>query len=233
MIRAPIAIWLYGSFARGEQDEHSDCDILTIGSERDTFLVGRMLSERSRHKVRFSVSRYDWQQIEAMAAYGSLFLHHVSFEGRMVWEDRSVNGRLSGVLNALPTYKRIDRDLTVYRRAVSDVRQSLCDFGSVPFELSVLATTLRHAAVLGCYIVQRPNFGRWSAIGAYAAHAGLGNWTAVKIHDLLDYKLWSEGRRPAPEHVALEGAALDICDEVETLIGSVKGDARCRGLISA
>jgi Nucleotidyltransferase domain len=227
------AIWLYGSYARGDKDEYSDCDLLIVGPEPGRAVLEAALSECSSHGPRLSISRYDWHQIQMMTRYGSLFLQHIGLEGRSLWEGRSVRGRLRRLLLSLPAYTRTTRDLAMYRQAVADARLSLGRHGSVPFELAVLATTLRHASVLGCYIVQRANFGRWSAIESYAAHARLENWTAAKVRDLLDYKLWSEGRRTAPEHVALERTALNICDEVEGVIESVEGDARWRGLITA
>jgi hypothetical protein len=120
-----------------------------------------------------------------------------------------------------------------YRKAVSDVRLSLLSAGCVPFELSVLAATLRHAAVLGCYIIGNPNFGRISAIETYARCSALGDWTHTKIRALLDYKLWSEGRLAFPEHDMVEQNAADLCDAVDILINRVEGDARWRGYIAA
>ena len=138
-----------------------------------------------------------------------------------------MRGRLRSILNALPSYQRVKQDVAVYREAVHDVRLSLEHGGSVPFELSVLATTLRHAAVLGCYVIRRPNFGRYSAIQNYTRAKRVAGWNRERVRSLIEYKLWSEGRVPAPSWLELESSAHGLCADVEAVIARVEEDARC------
>jgi hypothetical protein len=228
MIDEAAAIWLYGSCARGDHDDLSDVDVLHIGPANSP---SKCLSFwRMSHKA--TISYYRWDQIARMAAYGSLFLHHLRLEGRLVAEGSRVRGRFRGILDDLPRYRRVRQDLDAYRQAVADVKESLKCGGATAFELSVLATTLRHAAVLGCYVIGAPDFGRQSAIEKYTSATGLNVWTHDRIKFLIDYKLWSEGRASAPAHAVLESSAGSVCDDVRAVITRVNEAARCNGLLS-
>lgn len=151
-------IWLYGSSARGDELPDSDIDVLVAGS--DAGLLEHIELPGSESS-RLSVSQYEWTEIEQMAGYGSLFLHHVRIEGRPLLE--SPDHRMRRLLNSLGEYQRADRELESFRQVLRDVEDALEGDYSAPFELSVIATAARHAAILGCYVVGEPNFGRDSA----------------------------------------------------------------------
>jgi predicted nucleotidyltransferase len=88
-------IWLYGSQARGDTDTLSDVDVLVAG-EVDAEALGQLPYSQPQ----LSVVRYDWDELELMASYGSLFLHHVRLEGRPQYADK--NSRLATLLETLP-----------------------------------------------------------------------------------------------------------------------------------
>lgn len=159
MIVGPaLAVWLYGSYARGDADELSDLDVLVISEcETDQPALRRVLGV----DVEPSVSRYSWDEIDRMAQYGSLFLRHVDLEGHPVFESVAVRGRLGHILSGLGPYLLASRDLRGFRTVLRDVRESL-DSGEAPllFELSTLATLFRHASVLGCSLAGSPCFSR-------------------------------------------------------------------------
>src|SRR5215510_14420602 len=98
---AAVAIWLYGSHARGDVDANSDRDVLVVGSaSRDEVLELGDLNPNP------SVSQYEWSEIEGMAEYGSLFLHHLRLEGRRVFEGPFSSGKLAHLLDNLRPYAR-------------------------------------------------------------------------------------------------------------------------------
>lgn len=151
-----IEIWLYGSAARGDTDESSDIDLLVAG-KGDVDLTSLDLPSESR----LSVSRYSWPEIEHMAGYGSLFLHHLRLEGRPLHED--ADARLRRLLDSLGEYSRSAVELACFARVIDDVERALNHDHSAQYELSVLGTAARHAAILGCYLLETPDFGRVSA----------------------------------------------------------------------
>jgi hypothetical protein len=109
---------------------------------------------------RLAVSHYQWVEIEAMSSYGSLFLHHLSLEGIRLTPDDDSPSRLSRLLGVLPRFTRAAHDLMTFRRAANEARHSLENYGWPDLELQVMATVVRHAAILGCYCIGEPNYGR-------------------------------------------------------------------------
>ncbi len=72
---AMYAVWLYGSYARGDCDALSDLDVFVAGSAPPETFDALVPTAPTP-----SVSQYSWEEVEAMAGYGSLFLHHLDEE---------------------------------------------------------------------------------------------------------------------------------------------------------
>lgn len=155
-------LWLYGSTARGTNDERSDLDLL-VASAADgptSPEVTRALSSLAGRRDA-AIKRYSWGELEAMANYGSLFLLHLHLEARPVIGD---GRRLKKLLSELPMYSRSQEDVAGFRLALDDAGDSLADGGDPTFEAIVIATTLRHASILCSYLAGQPTFGRDTAI---------------------------------------------------------------------
>ena len=134
---------LYGSCARGDQDADSDVDILTVGSWQD----------------------YSWGDIDRLREYGSLFLLHLKREGRVVDASPIGAAKWRSTLANLPPYRRARSDVEAFRIVLGDVRTSLAhEDAPIGFEAAVLARTLRHAAILACYLQGVPNFSRYGSV---------------------------------------------------------------------
>lgn len=163
-------IWLYGSRARGAADETSDTDLLVVGD------AGAIARARTAYAYpRIAVSHYAWGEAEAMGSYGSLFLHHLKTEGIRLEPGSDGASRLSRLLNDLPPFTRATHDLATFRRAADEAKQSLADGGWPDLELQVMATVVRHAAILGCYCVGEPDYGRETPFATIAPHAAYGH----------------------------------------------------------
>ncbi|MDQ3677563.1 MAG: nucleotidyltransferase domain-containing protein [Actinomycetota bacterium] len=157
MIELP-EIWIYGSRARGDADSQSDTDVLIVADTES--VVGVVVSCLEPSYPRVQPSYYSWLEMERMASYGSLFLHHIATEG-MRWHAAAHEpNRLPLLLANLPPFTRVDEDLTAFRQAIQESQASMLDGGWADFEYEIIATVVRHAAILGAHLAGTAAFGR-------------------------------------------------------------------------
>jgi predicted nucleotidyltransferase len=213
-------IWLYGSRARGDTDPASDIDVLVAGELEEQALV-----HVPYPREQLSIVRYDWHELEHMAVYGSLFLHHVKLEGRPLVS--APESRLFALLDSLPRYERADRELASFVTVLDDVEHSLYGDHSPAFELSVIATALRHACILGCYAIGRPTFGRESAFRIFLGQAGLKE-LIPQAQRLYMFRLYEDHRAPAPFEASTEDVRSWL-GRARQVIGVVEGCLDARG----
>lgn len=204
--------WLYGSVARGTADDSSDVDILVVTDETAPVDV-----PDAEH---VSVRTYGWSAVEQMAAYGSLFLLHLKLEGRPLTAPEP--SRLRELLIDLPPYQRTAGDIEGFRTGLADARESLLDGGSAAFELSVIATVVRHCSILACYLLGTPLFDRTTSIRTAFRATGLAD-DADGAVDLYRFRL-AEARgiaAPLAADVAVGMRWAAVADEFVCRVGSL------------
>lgn len=224
MMREDLAIWLYGSHARGDADFLSDMDIFVASD--DELSIDELASYIPSLPKEIAVSKYNWSEIKEMAEYGSLFLQHLRLEGYAIWESNSRKRRLAAILSRMGEYKHVKRDISGFQTVIGDIQDSLNDGGSPVFELSVLSTIIRHSSILGCWIDGNPSFGRVEPVMRYVKSHGLCSSIAAEFPALYKYRLYIDGKIPSVNE--LVPYEVDIwLERTSEIIETLEGD--CHG----
>jgi hypothetical protein len=217
LVNEPYIIALYGSRARGDYDEHSDIDVLAVVDRSSCAAV-------IRQEAKQNISSYTWAEFEAMHSYGSLFLWHLKLQSQPLKYNSLGLERFNLLMNTLPEYNRAAIDIASFRLSLADVREALTIGDSTyEYELSCIATTVRHSCILGCYLLGAPEFGRYTAVARFCRMAGLPAEIAKKFVRLYQFRMMSARDAKPPICGALDAYAEDwliqstrILEEVST-----------------
>lgn len=90
------AIFLYGSWARGDQGEKSDKDLLMVTDE------GRGYHVTDGHH---SMTYYPLASLKEKAALGDLFVHHIILEAKRVLDPNDILGLLRRLFKPKKSYR--------------------------------------------------------------------------------------------------------------------------------
>jgi hypothetical protein len=211
----PYMLALYGSQARGDHDHLSDIDMLYIADQAHK-------TPGDESNPRLCISHYSWSEFESMHQYGSLFLWHLKMQSRPIKCNPEGLTWYTRLMDTLPTYNRISRDIESFRLSLIDIRQAL-DYGdtTVEFELGSLATTLRHSSILGCYLLEKLEFGRYSAVKAFCEMTGLPAGIASEFVRLYQFRMMIARQTEIPQSSDLGAYAenwlrwsTDVVEEV-------------------
>lgn len=158
------AIMLFGSHARGDNDEFSDLDLLFIIEDCDN-------SEYIKKKENLSkqlkipsewISLYKKSSIQNMNEYTSYFLWHLKLEGKIIY---SKCGFINDILDNLQEYKKTNYDLYQYKVICNDIEQAIKEeCGTYRYELNILASLARNTCMALCYINGIKVFGRVDSV---------------------------------------------------------------------
>lgn len=163
--------------------------------------------------------RFSWEELDAMRDYGSLFLHHVRLEGRPLTP--TPDDPLGRLLSALPPYRRATQEMQALARVLDDVNDSLLGDHSPKFELAVIATALRHAFILGCYVIGRPDFGRKTPFQTLAQELQIPSRDARELGRLYEFRLYQQGRARAPFDATTEDVR-EWLHMADTLLAAIR-----------
>lgn len=221
-----FSLWLYGSWARGDRDHLSDVDLLLCGpSSIQHEALARFPSDRMH------ISAYSWDELSVMTRYGSLFLHHIREEGQELDGRGPARKNFLGRLSRLGPYIRWRRDLRAFYSTLTDVEDAVLDGSSPVYEMGVVATVLRHSAVLGCYLLGRPAFGRTTAFPMLAELLGLPTAASSSWGEIYLFKLFEDHRVALP-YIPSNQEVLEQSARVRKIIVRIEEAYRERRALS-
>lgn len=164
------SIYLYGSMARGDISEDSDCDLLVAISDcsEETFNSIKDSIKTWHPELNCEIAIYQMSALKSMQAKGSLFLWHIKTEGRVVF---SRGNQFSKLLSELAEYSSASEAIAEYRDIFHDIMEDSSDeIEVIQYNLSVMATLIRNICIIYCYLIGDKQFGRTSPIKTCAKH---------------------------------------------------------------
>lgn len=157
-------IYLFGSYARDEQDIFSDIDLLIIIQDSSDYEYSKLrqtFAKQLNLPMKW-ISLYQQSKIIEMTKKGSYFLWHIKLEGQILY---SKNNFLRSHLTNLNKYTSVLEDLDDYQTICSDIFDNIDDdFVDLTYELSVLASIIRNTSIAIDYMFDIYDFGRQSAV---------------------------------------------------------------------
>ena len=218
----PYAVWLYGSHARGVVDSCSDLDILVATDALTP--IEEIQGNVPLTLNAASLTVYSWNEIKLMVEYGSLFLQHLKLEAVPLYESPSHRGVLRGLLDRLADYKHARRDVRGFKVVLEDVAEALGPGGKKEYELSVLATVIRHSSILGCWLLNQPSFGRHEPVSCFVSSRSIESEVGSEFPGLYSYRLYADGRigKDCLKEISVSQwlkRAKDVVESVEELRG--------------
>jgi hypothetical protein len=118
----------------------------------------------------------------------------------------------------LGQYKNARKDISAFHIVIKDVEESIKNYSSFEYELSILATMLRHSAILGCYLIGQPQFNRKAPIKTLVNLWDLDPTIYEAFDELYSFKLMPqcENKKVSLEYV------LQWCQRVKSFLGKIE-----------
>jgi hypothetical protein len=158
-----LAVYLFGSAARGEVDERSDLDLLAVVADR----AGKVVqSEVERHVPKIlgslepSISWYGFNRLREMFRNGELFAWHLYRETTPLFEARAV---LASLGTPAP-YLNAAEDVTSFEAILSGIPGQLAASPqNAVYEMGLIYVCLRNICMAASWsLCPNPDFSRYS-----------------------------------------------------------------------
>lgn len=164
------SIYLYGSMARGDVADNSDCDILVAVDDCDAEMFEHLRSELQEWhpELNCEFAIYQISALKSMCAKGSLFLWHIKSEAIKIY---SAGNQLEDILENLLPYNGTMDALSEYKDIMKDIEDDpLDDAQLMVYNLSLMATLIRNTCIVCCYVMGNMLFGRVSPVKYCLSH---------------------------------------------------------------
>lgn len=158
-----LAVYVFGSAARGEPDDRSDLDLLAIvrdGAGKVPSSEVESLVPPALRSLDASISWYGAKRIEQMFKAGELFAWHLYRETEPLLEKEPVIANLG-----MPApYEDMIDDIVSFQRVLQGIPSQLEDApANAVYELGLIYICLRNIAMAASWaLARKPDFTRYS-----------------------------------------------------------------------
>lgn len=217
-----VSVRLFGSMARGDNDQLSDADVLVVVEDRS----GKVPEEAIRDFVMPwvgqlpTISWYGRTRLAEMFNNGHLFSWHLAYESRPLWGPNQIE-EIFGTPNQ---YCDAIIDIGSFRSIIESIPKALkqCPNNSI-YEMGLLYVCIRNIAMSASWhLCDRPDFTRYSPyrLGAQSLRASKTMYEAAMCCRIASQRGAMPSDKVAYEDVAkLQSIAANWCqavsDEVE------------------
>ena len=197
-----IAIYVYGSVARNDADDNSDCDLLICIEDcelEEFFELKEAIGDFDKQVYEFAF--YQLSTLREMHKKGSYFLWHIKKEAILLYQK---DQRFQSLLDTLPKYTGTKDDFDEYYEILLDVEESLAqDATTIEYDLSVLATLARNICIGCCYLLGDADFGRITPVIKCSDYwKGQFPFSVAEYNELYDYRLAFVRQKPLYKETA-------------------------------
>ena len=147
-------VWMFGSSARRESNEHSDVDVLAIS---DAVMLPATTVDRL-HRIfgeNLDIAHYNYRGLKILADQGSLFAWHLRHEGIPIFRKKN---RLAEMLADMKPYTGHLDDLKVLATVLEEAMVSLPGRSAFYYDLGVVATVIRNVGIIMNNLVGKYDF---------------------------------------------------------------------------
>ena len=154
-----LDFWICGSAARGDMDSLSDVDLtFVVADEANPADLRGSPITASDDEIQCDTSVYTLSGFLRLVDPPSLFAWHLALEGQHMGVSE---GPAAAILKTLRPFDDHAEDLHILWRLASEAVDALeANHNTMVFELGVLATVVRNAALVVTHFDGRPDFSR-------------------------------------------------------------------------
>lgn len=182
--RAVHSAALFGSFARGDAEPHSDVDLLVVCDEGQKPSVYADLSlSLSSEFEKISICSYSPKELRFMAGRGSLFLLHLRDESSLLFDRTGLLGDILAGFEAKASY---DEDFRESLRLMSPLSTAVSGAPNQIHRLSYIYSLFR---VYGVYLLAMEGIFEFSKVRMAEALAQKDPAQAKNIAELSDLRV--------------------------------------------
>lgn len=188
-----LAVVLFGSSARGDNDLHSDKDIFIMCRDipRQKLIAFKSIHIYNGLEKDGNICVYRSKDILKMAGKGSLFLWHLKLEGKLIF---SKDGIFEDIISELKEYEDYKESFQIYLKILEDIKGYHYKHRHLSeFDLAILFTLSRNTCMQLCVKNGIPKFGRKDVYTTAAKIYGSDLPITEKLYDyLFGWKRWYE-----------------------------------------
>lgn len=155
------SIVMFGSYARGDYNNYSDFDLCLFTKDESKLNVNELNIEKivdKANNAHLNLIIYPQSILNQMLVYGSLFLWHLNFEGKVLYGNEFLQEQFKN----LNSFDKHLEELDYHNKLFKDLIVNYNKIGFVSyFDYSLLFTITRNVCIILSHKYNIPKFGRF------------------------------------------------------------------------